>query len=75
MHYTHFHAFDIHTRSTVIVLRHRTLTARNVRQRRINLYSRTYNNDNDNNVNNVQNEELILSDTLTCARNVILDFL
>ena len=49
--------------------RHRTLTGRNERQRRRNLYSWTHNNRNDN--DNVQNEEMILKDTFKCARNDI----
>ena len=49
----------------------RTLTGQNERQRRRNLYSRTHNNRNDNNANNVQNEEVILRDTFKCTWNVI----
>ena len=41
--------------SIVIMPRHRTLTGLNEKQRRRNLYSRSHNNRNDNNVNNVQN--------------------
>jgi hypothetical protein len=49
---------------------HRTSTGRNERQRKRNLYSRTHSNRNDSNVNNVQNEEVILRDTVKCAQNV-----
>ena len=52
--------------------RHRTLTGRNERQRRRNLYSRTRNNRNDN---NVQIEEMILRDTFHCTRNITLKVL
>ena len=37
----------------------------------MNLYSRTHNKRNDNNINNVQNDKVILRDSFKYARNVI----
>ena len=55
--------------STIIIPRHRTLTGRNERQRKRNLYSWAHNSRIDN-INNVQNE-VILRDIFKCSRNVI----